>query len=242
MSQVIDYLFYFFIYSAIGFIIEVALCSIREKKPVNRGFLFGPILPIYGFGMVTVILATQNVKDSATLTFLVAMLACSALEYFTSWLMEKFCGIKLWDYSKSDRLNLNGRICLRNCLAFGIAGCFVVRNVQPHVAVFVQELGSYRLPIIIALSALFLLDLVASTYAVQKVKHSVQLKLISGDQTSEVKKLASRAVAQLLTGKNYLERHIEKLKRDYEKRKKNFEQEQKQRYLELKKKYESHTN
>ncbi|MBR2587389.1 putative ABC transporter permease [Candidatus Saccharibacteria bacterium] len=215
MSQVIDYLLYFFIYSAIGFILEVVLCSIRDKKLVNRGFLFGPILPVYGFGVLVVLLSTQNVKDSATLTFLVAMFACSALEYFTSWLMEKFYGIKLWDYSKSDRYNLNGRICLRNGLAFGIVGCFAVRNVQPRIAAFVSRLGSLKPPIVIALIALFLLDLVASTYAVQKVKHSIRLKLISGDQTSEVKKLASGAIAQLLTGKNYLERRIEKLKRDY---------------------------
>ncbi len=237
MENLLDFVLYFFIYSIIGYIVEVTVCSIGQKKLVNRGFLFGPLLPIYGFGMVAVILATESVKDNTWLTFLIAMLTCSILEYFTSWLLEKLFHIKWWDYSKSDRLNLNGRICLRNCLAFGIGGCFVVEALHPHIASFVDSLKSLQPALSIILLALLALDFFASTYAVEKIKHNVKLRLITGDQTNEVKKLARRAVAQLITKKDYFERRLDQLKRDFEQHQKALEKEQKQKLLELKKKF-----
>ena len=239
MQNIFHYILYFFIYSFIGFILEVALCSISQKKLVNRGFLFGPILPIYGFGMLAVLFVTAPVRGNVWLTFLIAMLTCSVLEYLTSWLMEKLFHIKWWDYSKSDRLNLNGRICARNCLAFGIGGCFVAEYLHPHIENLASPLSSSSLVTLdIVLLVLFLVDLIASTYAVEKIKRSVKLKFIYGDQTNEIKKLASRAIAQLITRKNYLERRIERLKHDFEIRQKEFEREQERRYKELKQKFE----
>ena len=208
---------YFFCYAFAGYVVEIILCSFREKKLVNRGFLFGPILPIYGFGMLAILFATLPVRNDLTLTFLVAMLVCSLLEYLTSWAMEKLFGLKWWDYSKSDRWNLNGRICARNCLAFGIAGCLIVNQVHPTVELLTAQLGVLQTPLAIVLSSLFVLDFIASAYAVEKVKHSIKLKLLPGDQTNEVKKLAGRAIAQLLTGKNYLERRIAEIQKEIEK-------------------------
>ncbi|MBQ7802380.1 hypothetical protein IJ380_00740 [Candidatus Saccharibacteria bacterium] len=240
LETLAPWILYFFVYALAGYFIEVTLCSFAEKKVVNRGFLFGPLIPIYGFGVIFILLVTAPFKDDLGLTFLAATALCSILEYVTSWAMEKIFGIKWWDYTKSDRFNLNGRICLRNCLAFGIAGVMIVKYVHPLVVRALAPLPEkFSLILAIVLVVLFLIDLVASTYAVEKVKRSIKLKFITGDQTNEIKKLAGRAIAQLLTGKNYLERRVEKLQKDFEKRRAEYLKKQEETYKELKKKFEN---
>ena len=247
LENVVPWVLYFFVYAFSGYLVEILLCSLRERKLVNRGYLFGPILPIYGFGMIAILFATLPVRGDLTGTFLVAALVCSILEYFTSWAMEKLFGIKWWDYSKSDRWNLNGRICMRNCLAFGIAGCLITNQIHPIVEHLIFSLGPFQIPLAVVLFILLLLDFFASTYAVEKVKHSIKLKFLPGDQTNEVKKLTRRAIAQLLTGKNYLERRIAEIQKEFEKRqatrrkeyairRENFEK----RHEELREKLEKH--
>ncbi|MBQ8996748.1 putative ABC transporter permease [Candidatus Saccharibacteria bacterium] len=240
IENVIPWVLYFFVYAISGYVVETLLCSLREQKLVSRGFLFGPLLPVYGFGMSLILVATFPVRGNLSGTFFVAMFACSLLEYATSWAMEKLFGLKWWDYSRSDRWNLNGRICARNCLAFGIAGCLIVYQVHPRVESLVALLGAAQLPVAVVLLALLLLDFVASVYAVEKVKHSIKLKLLPGDQTNEVKKLAGRAIAQLFTGKNYLERRIAEIQRELEKRQAVRRQEFSRRRSEFRNKFEKH--
>lgn len=207
---------YFFLYSFIGYLIEIVYCSLAEKKLVNRGFLFGPILPIYGTGMLLVLVSTQNVTDNLILTFLVSMAICTVTEYLISWAMEKIFGIKWWDYSEVYRFHINGRVCLANSLAFGIAGLLIVNQIHPAIANLVTKIPHQE-----AIAAIFLwlvaIDTIASTYAVKKVEHSIALKMISGDQTNEIKKLARRAIAQLVTGKNFLEQKVDETKRTVKK-------------------------
>ena len=201
MEKLVPYIIYFFVYSFIGYIIEIIYCSIAEKRIVSRGFLFGPILPVYGFGMVAVLLATKTVRDNLVLTFLVSMLVCSTIEYFTSWLMETLFQVKWWDYSEDTKFNLNGRICLHNSLLFGIVDKFYfsLEPYQCHVAIF--------------LLVLVLLDTVFSAFVVSEVKSNLSLKFGKGDQTNEIKKLARRFVLKLLTGKTFAERKIKQAKK-----------------------------
>lgn len=207
---------YFFIYSLIGYLVEVVYCSIAERKLVNRGFLFGPILPIYGTGMLLVLVATQGVRDDLILTFFVSMGVCSVVEYLISWAMERIFGIKWWDYSEVYRFHLNGRICLANSLAFGIAGLLIVHQVHPFIEGLVAPIPHKEIVAYVLLT-LVALDTIASTYAVKKVEHSVALKMISGDQTNEIKKLARRAIAQLVTGKTFLEQKVDATKKSVKK-------------------------
>ena len=227
-EELIKWILFFFIYSFFGYLSEIILCSIGERKLVNRGFLFGPILPIYGFGMLTVLFLTKNTTDNLALTFLISMAACSALEYLTSFLLEKLFRIKWWDYSKSDKLNLNGRICLRNCLAFGIAGSIVVYQVQPLVSGFVA-LFSLTLEIILAiiLSCLLIFDTIVSILAILKAKKTFDFSKIVGDQTNEIKRAARRVIKEFFRRKKKFEKKLEKkrkkLQRKIEKRKKKLE-------------------
>ena len=104
----------FFIYSVLGYICEVIYCSVGQRKLVNRGFLYGPYCPIYGFGALVVIIFLEPLK-----------------EY---WYL-----VKLWDYSKR-KVNINGRVCLRNSLLFGIMGMAGVYLLDPVFLPFLRSL------------------------------------------------------------------------------------------------------
>lgn len=89
----------FFIYSFLGWVCETVYCSVGSRHFVNRGFLNGPLCPVYGFGALIVVFAMQPFSKNIVLTFLAGMILTSALEYITGWLLEMLFHLKLWDYS-----------------------------------------------------------------------------------------------------------------------------------------------
>lgn len=131
---------WFIIYSFIGWVYESTLCSITSRSLVNRGFLNGPVCPVYGFGALIVILALEDQAGHVLALFLSSMLLTAVLEYFTSWILEKFFHAKWWDYSKW-RFNLNGRICLGGALVFGILSVLLIEFVHPVVSGLVEKLS-----------------------------------------------------------------------------------------------------
>ena len=111
---------------------EVICKFIEQKKFINRGFLIGPICPIYGYGILAIILLIGKNATDILSVFLKAILVCSVLEYLTSYFMEKLFKARWWDYSKR-RFNLNGRICLETMLPFGIKLFFkICENEAAH--------------------------------------------------------------------------------------------------------------
>ena len=129
MKTIETWFLWLMIYSVIGWIYESTICSIGQRKLINRGFLNGPYCPIYGTGAVLVLLVLGRIQNPVLLFFAGAVLTCS-LEYLTSWLMEKLFHARWWDYS--DRpFNLNGRICLGGFLVFGAGVTLVLYFVQP---------------------------------------------------------------------------------------------------------------
>ena len=132
---------YFLVYSFLGYLSEVAYCSIGQHSLVNRGFLYGPWLPIYGFGGLIVYVLPAPIKGNILLLFASAFVLTSCLEYFTSWLLEKCFSVKLWDYSKHFG-NINGRVCLLNSTLFGIMGIVTVRIAEPIVADIIAAIPS----------------------------------------------------------------------------------------------------
>ena len=127
----------FFLYSLAGYLWEVAYVSVRSHKIVNRGFLFGPILPIYGFGAITILLAALPAQDTVLLTALLGGLAASILEYFTGALMEKLFAVRYWDYSH-DPGNLHGYVCPRATFAWCVFSVLLVKWVHPFFDVALQ--------------------------------------------------------------------------------------------------------
>lgn len=127
-------------YSFFGWVYESILCSVTSGSLVNRGFLNGPLCPVYGFGALIVILAFWRDPDITVWNlFLSSMVLTCSLEYFTSWAMEKLFHARWWDYSEY-RFNLGGRICLLGALAFGSFSVLLIKVVHPRVAGFIDGL------------------------------------------------------------------------------------------------------
>ncbi len=123
----------FFIYSFLGWVCETFYCSIGKRKFVNRGFLNGPICPVYGFGALLVVyLLEPFLKFNIFVIFIAGMIATSVLEYITGFLLEKLFHLKWWDYS-TYRFNINGRVCLKNSLMFGALSVALTYFIHPHV-------------------------------------------------------------------------------------------------------------
>ncbi len=113
----------FIIFSFIGWAWEVILYLVRDHKFVNRGFMIGPICPIYGVGGILIITLLSRYKNDPVTLFIMAILICSIVEYYISYIAEKLFHIRWWDYSKVP-FNINGRISLITSLFFGILGSF----------------------------------------------------------------------------------------------------------------------
>lgn len=113
------------IYSFLGYLIEVLFCSYLQKKLVNRGFLFGPLCPIYGIGSLILYLLLSRFSNNYLIVFLLGMIITSILEYFTSYIFELIFHNKWWDYS-DHKFNINGRVSLGNSLFFGTGAVIVI--------------------------------------------------------------------------------------------------------------------
>ena len=116
---------YFVWYSFLGWCMESTYCSIMEKHLINRGFLHLPLCPIYGAGVLIMVNFFTPFTGNPLLFYVMATVVMSAWEYFVGWLLEVTTHMKYWDYSHR-RFNLKGRICLGNCLWWGVASYFVI--------------------------------------------------------------------------------------------------------------------
>lgn len=125
-------LWIFLLYTFLGWCMEVVFQATRHGRFINRGFLNGPVCPIYGFGVVLISVALVPLSDHLWALFFGGMLLTSALEFITGFLLEKLFDDKWWDYSK-EPFNIKGYICLRFSLAWGIICVVVVDRIQPLV-------------------------------------------------------------------------------------------------------------
>ncbi len=119
-----------YIFAFAGWIYESTFVTIRDRKPTNRGFLVGPIIPLYGFGAVTVYILLRPFSGCASLLYIMGMVVATVLEYITSWLMEIAFHAKWWDYSK-EPYNFRGRIALIPSMFWGILSLLMFDVFQP---------------------------------------------------------------------------------------------------------------
>lgn len=149
---------YFILYSVIGWLCETIFCSVGQRKFVNRGFLNGPICPIYGVGALLVLYLFQGFANNILLLFLASMVATSIVEYITSFLLEKLFHLTLWDYSNRP-FNINGRVCLRNSLLFGLMAVILVHFIHPAFEKWMDKIPqSISIGISIFLFIILLID------------------------------------------------------------------------------------
>lgn len=158
MQEVEKLFVYFTIYSFIGWFCEVVFCSFLSKRIVNRGFLAGPVCPVYGFGALFIIWLLEPVAFSLPFVFITGMAITSIIEYTTGWLLETFFGTRWWDYS-NKRFNLQGRVCLENCICFGMMGVLLIEVIHPITEKLVGNIPYFYLMIIdILLFVVFIVD------------------------------------------------------------------------------------
>ena len=154
----------FLIYSTLGWCGEMIYCSIGQRKLCEkRGFLNGTLCPIYGFGALLVLWALRGGCENPILTFLLGAILTSAVEYFTSWLMEKLFHMRWWDYSRR-RFQIRGRVCLLNSTLFGLLCAVLCHLLPPEVMKLIQWLTDHHIviPLAAALFVLFAADVVLS--------------------------------------------------------------------------------
>lgn len=129
----------FFFCAAVGWIWEEIYCLVKHGFWVERGFLFGPILPIYGLGGITVYwLKSKLVKQTPWLMFFASLSAAGIVEYTSSWLLEKIFNKKWWEYSHVP-FNIGGRVHLVGLIFFGIMGCILGCWVLPSLEDFIER-------------------------------------------------------------------------------------------------------
>lgn len=124
---------YFIFYAFCGWVWETCYCSIRERRYVPRGFLYGPLCPIYGVGALLMILFFSPFRDNLLIFYFVSVVVMTAWEYFVGWLLEATTHIKYWDYSNIP-FNIKGRVCLPASLLWGVLSYVAVFLIHPPVA------------------------------------------------------------------------------------------------------------
>ena len=155
---------FFFTGSIIGWLWEVSLHLFNSGTFVNRGTMFGPWLPIYGWGCILIIILLKKFRDKPWLLFLLSFSICGIVEYSTAWYLETFKGMKWWDYS-GYFLNLDGRICLEGLLVFGLGGCIFTYIIAPLLDDLFNKINQkVKIIIIVILILLFSLDSIYSYY------------------------------------------------------------------------------
>lgn len=206
------YFLLFIVYSFLGWIMEVIDVLIETKKLVNRGFMVGPVCPIYGIGCFLLVMLLEKHMESPVALFFLAIVICSILEYLTGYLLEKLFKIRWWDYS-NKKYNINGRICLETMIPFGLIGCLVVYFVNPFLLNIVSSLNPLIINILFyVLISLFFIDLIVSCKVIANIK--IITNNVFQDSTSlvhdKVKNVILKQFAKIKNGKDTPEKQIRK--------------------------------
>lgn len=155
----------FFFYCFCGWVWESCYVSAKQRHWVNRGFLHGPLLPIYGSGAIIILFATLPVADNFWLVYFLGMLAATALEYVVGAVMEQLFKVRYWDYTKQP-FNLHGYICLTSSIAWGFFSDLLIYVIHPPIDKLLHKLPALLMnPLAAVIAVLFIMDTVKSTKA-----------------------------------------------------------------------------
>lgn len=170
----LDFILSFFIYGFLGWITEVIYCFVLDGEVVNRGFLKGPICPIYAVGASIVMFFLRGLEGQFIKTFFLGLIIASILEYITSYFLECLFHTKWWDYS-NNKFNLNGRVCLLNSTMFGFLSVFFLNFINPLIKkLFLLKINEeFKFLLVIVLIMFFLIDLYKSVKTLTSINKKV---------------------------------------------------------------------
>ncbi len=192
----------FIFYSFLGWSMEMIVTNIHKKKIVNRGFLIGPICPIYGYGCILMIILLKRYEQNLILLFFMSIFICSVLEYFTSFFMEKLFRARWWDYSKK-KFNLNGRICAETMIPFGFLGLIMMRVINPFIVNYLLRIPEIiRIILGIVFLILYIADNIISFIIIFGIKNTI--KKVTLDNTEEI----TKKVREIIKSKSIFSKRV----------------------------------
>ena len=174
-EKIVNYIFMFFFFSAVGWTVECTYRSLGEKRVINSGFLHGPMCPIYGTGMLVLNICllplSQPAEKRFWLVILLGMVLADTVEYVTSLLMEKLFHARWWDYS-NNFLNIQGRICFKHTLywaVFSVIYVYLIAPLYDFIIGFIPQ--SVRTAAVFVILAVFLVDLFITVKAASNIQN-----------------------------------------------------------------------
>lgn len=182
----------FLIYAFLGWCTEVAYAALNTKKFVNRGFLNGPVCPVYGCGVLVVVVVLTPLKDRFLLLFLGSFLLTSVIEFITGFLLEKLFHNQWWDYSDQN-FNICGYVCLKFSILWGLACTLVMDVVHPTIYKIIRIVP--KMPgmiLLVVLCIVFAVDLVITVCSI--LKFNERLKIL--DEMAEKLKVVSNEIGE----------------------------------------------
>lgn len=166
----IQWLFFFYFYCFFGWCFESTYVSIKNKRPVNRGFMRGPFLPLYGTGAIMMLLVSMPFQENILLVYVAGCLGATLLEYVTGVAMEALFKVRYWDYS-DQKFNFQGHICLSSTLAWGLLTILMTEYLHKPVEWFVLRISLDILtPVTLVLTAFICADFALSFKAAMDLR------------------------------------------------------------------------
>ena len=134
--SIVQWLFFFYLCCFFGWCFESTYVSVKSRKLVNRGFMRGPFLPLYGSGAIMMLVVSAPFQDNLLLTYIAGVIGATALEYVTGVMMEALFKVRYWDYSDQP-FNYKGHICLSSSVAWGFLTILMTRVIHKPIEQFV---------------------------------------------------------------------------------------------------------
>lgn len=207
----------FFIYGFLGWCVEVAFAAFKNGCFVNRGFLNGPICPIYGFGLIGVVLLLRPLQGNLWLLFVGSCLITTLIELVTGFLLERIFHAKWWDYSGMP-LNIGGYVCLLFSVIWGVACMAIVLWIHPPIYGLVRGLPKLLTCILDGLlGAVLVVDLVATVATIRKLSRRLaRITLLADEMHTLSNELGENIAERALVAKQRLETEQQKLEQGRE--------------------------
>ncbi len=203
-SSFFQVVLFFFVYSFLGFLAEVAAEVWHKKRVVNRGFLLGPCCPIYGVAAILITFFLSKYQKEPVTLFIMSMVICGILEYVTSYLMEKLFKARWWDYSEK-KFNLNGRVSLDALALFATGSLIIMYFINPLVFKLFNVIPKTLMVVLSVLLLLtFVADVIISFKAVIEIRGTINK--FERDNTFEI----TEKVKEVLNKRSYLNKRLVK--------------------------------
>lgn len=154
--SIIRWLFFFYFYCFFGWIFESAYVSLRSKKFVNRGFMRGPFLPIYGSGAIMMLVVSMPFQDNIFLTYIAGCIGATVLELVTGVAMEALFKVRYWDYS-NQKFNYKGHICLSSTIAWGFLTIFMTEFLHKVVEKIISFIPAMTINVVTVIVTVYII-------------------------------------------------------------------------------------